>query len=237
MVIELVHGPGWFNGADIIIDLVSIFVLSLIAFFSAKYYRINENRNYLYLAISFSLLASSFIFKNLINFFIYYKFIELGGAKIITLTFKTTEILEDLLFFGVLLYRLLTLFGFYILYSIYQKQSKATIFLISYLILVSTYFSKEIYYVFHTTAFVLLLTIIISYYWKHLNRQYSSTGLLTYSFMIIAISQIFFMVAGLDNHFYVAGKLIQLVGYILLLITFIIVIKYGRKKNKNRHHT
>src|SRR3989338_1029488 len=96
-MIELVYSPNWFHGKDIIIDTVSIVVLSLIAFFSIRCYRIDkENKNYLYLAISFIVIAFSFLFSIITNFTIYYKSIETANLGFLTLTYqamRSTDIL------------------------------------------------------------------------------------------------------------------------------------------------
>jgi hypothetical protein len=60
--------------------------------------------------------------------------------------------------------------------------------------------------------------------------------MLAASFSVITLSQIFFMFVNFTKHFYVVGEVIQLIGYIILLVTFITVLKHGREKNKGRYH-
>ena len=62
-MIDIIYSPHWFYGKDIVIDVISILVLSLIGVFSIKYYRISKkNKNYILQTSSFFVLASSFIF-------------------------------------------------------------------------------------------------------------------------------------------------------------------------------
>ena len=235
-MVKFVYSPQWFYGKDILIDIVSILVLLLIAFFSVKYYKIKKNRNYLFLALSFALLAGSFLFKILMNFNIYFKFIEKRQIGIITPIYQSMKSSHSLFITSFLLYWLLTVFAIYVLYSIYQKQSLSNHLLNIYLIFISTYLSYPDYYIFHITLLVLLGIITLDYSRRYINRKHFATRLVAFSFGTIALSQICFIIVDINNQFYVAGELIQLVGYVSLLIAFIMVLRYGRKENKNRHH-
>ncbi len=231
-MVNFVFTPQWFYGKDIIIDIVSIFVLSLIAFFSIKYYRIErKNKNYLNLAVSFLLIAFSFVFKILTNFTIYYHVLETKTVGLYTIIYHTVAVSDMLFFLGYLLYRLLILIGLYILYSIYQKnQPKSNIFLIVFFILISTYFSQSAYYIFHLTSFVFLSMITMQYYSNHKKNKQLTAKLLTSSFTIIGISQVFFMFAGIKEVLYVIAEIVQLFGYLVLLMTFIKVLRNAKKK-------
>ncbi|MBI2653230.1 hypothetical protein HYX02_00310 [Candidatus Woesearchaeota archaeon] len=235
-MVKLVYSPQWFYGKDILIDLVSIFVLCMIALFSIKSYKIRKNRNYLYLALSFGLLAVSFLFKILMNFNIYFKFLEKSQLGAITETYHAMRASNSIFPISFLFYWLLTLFAVYVLYSIYEKQSISNHLLNIYLIFVSTYLSYPDYYVFHITLLVLLALVTFVYSRKYLNTKHFATKLAAYSFGIIAASQIFFILVNISNYFYVVGELVQLIGYAVLLSTFIMVLKYGRTKDTHRHN-
>ncbi|MBS3136751.1 hypothetical protein J4401_07405 [Candidatus Woesearchaeota archaeon] len=232
-MIELVYSPNWFHGKDIIIDTVSIVVLSLIAFFSIRCYRIDkENKNYLYLAISFIVIAFSFLFSIITNFTIYYKSIETANLGFLTLTYQAMRSTDILFFIGYLMHRILMLSGLFMLYCIYDKHSKSGMFLGLYLILVSTYFSRSAYYIFHLTMLVMLLIITLQY-WKNYRKVMNKTSKwLFYGFSLITLSQIVFIFINTNPLLYVAAEIIQLLGYIGLLITFIKVLKDGKKKGK-----
>ncbi|MBD3164556.1 hypothetical protein GF323_05100 [Candidatus Woesearchaeota archaeon] len=230
-MIELVYSPKWFYGKDIIIDIVSIFVLSLIAFFSLKYYSLyRKKRNYLTLGISFIIIAASFLFKILTNFTLYFKVFETRQLGFVTLTYQTLRSTNTLFFIGFLLYRILTLLGLYLLYNIYQKDSRSTIFLVIYLLLISSYFSQSEYFIFHLTALILLILITLYYIRNYRKNKNKTSRLLMSSFAIIAASQIFFIFVRANLILYVVAEIIQLIGYVALLITFIMVLKHAKKK-------
>lgn len=235
-MVRFIYSPQWFYGKDIIIDIVSIFVLLLISLFSIRYYTIKKNRNYLFLALSFLILAGSFLFKVLMNFNIYYKVIETQELGLITVTYQTLKASNRLFSTTFLVYWLLTQFGYYSLFSIYQKQTLSNFLFGAYLIVVSTFLSYPKYYTFNLTLFVILGLITYTYSKNYINRKLFATKLIAFSFGVIALSQIFFILVDIDDQFYVIGELIQLVGYIGLLIAFIMVLRHGRKEISNRHN-
>lgn len=235
-MVKLIYSPQWFYGKDVIIDIVSICVLLLIAFFSINYYRIKKNRNYLYFALSFIILASSFLIKILMNINIYYKIIETKQLGIITVVYQSVKSSGGLFYTSFALYWFLTTLGFYILYSTYQKQSMQSFFLGTYLLFISTYFAYPDYRAFYLTSLVILILITINHSRKYIKKRHFTTKLAALSFGIMAMSQIFFILVDAANRFYVIGEVIQLIGYISLLITFIMVLKHGRKEDEDRHN-
>jgi len=235
-MIELVYTPKWFNGTDILIDIVSIVVLSLISLYAIQYYRLDKTKkNHLFLAISFALMAGSFLFKILTNFTIYYSEIETKIIGLTTLTYNTVEASNALFLIGFLLYRILMLLGLLTLYTIYSKSKGTNTFMIIFLLLVTTYFTSNSYYIFHTTAFLFLLFITIQYWRSYKKEKRGSNRLLMWSFGLIALSQVFFVFIRLENWLYVLSEIVQLIGYALLLITFIKVLKDGKKARKKRY--
>lgn len=231
-MIQVVYTPQWFYSKDLLIDAISALVLLLIASFSVMYYKLNKkNKNYLYLAGSFFLIALSFLFKILTNFTIYYKVFVTGHLGDFILTYPTVQVSNVLFFVGFLLYRLLTLLGLYMLYSVYQKnQSKSNIFLMVLFIIILTYFSELEYFIFHIIALALLVLITLQYYNTYKKNKQSASKFVTASFAIIGVSQIFSIFIFYDNVYYVVAELIQLVGYLILLMTFIRVLRDAKKK-------
>ena len=231
-MIQVVYTPQWFYSKDLLIDTISAFVLLLIASFAVRYYKLNKkNNNYLYLAGSFFLIALSFLFKILTNFTIYYKVFVTRHLGDFILTYPAVQVSNILFLAGFLFYRLLTLLGLYMLYSIYQKsQSKSNIYLIVFFILVSTYFSELEYFIFHLTSLAFLSLITLQFYNTYKKNKQPTSKFVTASFAIIGVSQIFSIFVFYDNLYYVIAELIQLVGYLILLTTFIRVLRDAKKK-------
>jgi len=232
-MMELIYSPRWFYGKDIVIDIVSILVLLLISYFSVRYYKINnQNKKYLFFASSFGFMALSFIFKILTNFTLYSKVIQTKQIGFVTFTYNAIQSSSILFTAGFLIYRILMLTGLLILYSMYSNTKKANIMLLLYLVFISTYFSRSAYYVFHLTALMFLVMITIQYWNNYKRFKHNTNKWLFYSFSFISLSQIVFVFMRFHALFYVTAELIQLLGYLSLLVTFIKVLKDGKKKRK-----
>ena len=236
VMIELVYSPKWFFGKDIAIDVVSLIVLVLIGLFALKYYSINKKKkSYFYLALSFFVLGIAFLCKIMTNFTIYYIDTQIRQVGFLVFTVHTLKSTDVLFFLGLLLYRVLTLIGLYILYLIYfhNKQPRSTTFIIFLLLVLLTYFTLDACFVFHLVSFLLLIFITRQYFINYKKNKRGTTKLLAYSFALIALSQLLFLFLKMSYVTYVAGEILQLVGYCILLFTFIMVLNHGKKKKQN----
>ncbi|MBT4539352.1 hypothetical protein HOI26_02375 [Candidatus Woesearchaeota archaeon] len=234
-MLNILFSPKWFYGKDIIIDIVSIFVLLLIAYFNMQYYKLDRRKKgHMFFSVATSFLALSFFFKIITNFTLYQYVLEKKQFGLMTIIYQTVQYSDTLFLVGTLLFRLFTLLGFYILFSIYcKKQQKPIYFLIIYFIIMITYFTLSEYHVFHLTTLILLLFLIKKYYDNYLKTKDKPAGLIFWSFLTIALSQLIFIFIGINNTFYVVAESVQLFGYLLLVISFIMVRKYGKKKNSS----
>ena len=234
MELELIYSPNWFFGKDIIIDSISIIVLILISVFAIRsYYYNKKNKNYLYLGFSFLTLALAYGFKILTNFTLHSETIKTAKIGFTTITYEAIKFYPQLIYISLLAYIFLTLIGLYILYSVYQKQSWITSIIITYLIILTTYFSRSAHYIFHITAFLLMFLVTYEYAKTSKKNKSSSSRLLLGSFIIITLSQALFVFAKIAGLCYITAELAQLIGYIGLLIVFIRILKNGKKTNKN----
>ena len=133
---------------------------------------------------------------------------------------------------GVSFYHLVHLTGLYMLYCIYQERlirSDALIVLAAFFII--TYFSHNSYFAFHVMALVVLALITNIYFETYQRNRKNTTLYLMTGFSIIAISQAFFVFKTMASFVYVLAQLIQLVGYIFLLVTIVrVLIPHGKEE-------
>jgi len=231
-MINILFSPRWFFGKDILIDVVSVIVLALISYVTFRYYRINKNKTqHLSFSIATGLLALSFIFKIITNFTLYELEMHTKTFGLLTFTYQTVEASNTLFLIGTLLYRFLTLIGFYILFSTYYKEKNRSIYLImAYFIFVATYFASQAYYIFHLSALLFLLFIVKKYLDNYRRTRDKPAKLILTSFLIILISNAIFIFVELNHLLYVIAEIVQLLGYVMLLISLITVLRYGKKK-------
>lgn len=236
-MIEVVFTPKWFYGKDILIDIFSIVVLLLISFFMYRYYRLNKEKKYFYLGTSFVLIALSFVFKIVMNFTIYFPVTVKQNIGFLVFTYDVLKSSDVLFFYGYLLYRIFMLIGLFAFFGIYKKPSKSSTFLILYLLVISTWFSQNTYFIFHLTAFLILFMITYRLYENCKKTKHHTAVMLTLSFAIITLSQVLFIYIKLNPMLYVIAEIVQLIGYIVLLVTFIKVLSNVKKKKPYRDHS
>ena len=231
--------PAWFYGKDLIFDAISTIVLFLISYFSFRCYRIaKEKKTHLYLSISFLMMALAFIAKIIVNYGLYFMNIGQYAANIIQLTQPRLWSSTAPYTLGVLVFRMFTLFGLYLLYRISEKKgiSWSDHAVMVYLIAILVYFTQNLYYVFHATALVLLCFIVYNYMKLYLKNKNINTKTLAVSFGLLALSHAIFFFMRFDFRLYVIAEAIQLIAFIILLVMFIMVLNHGKKKKQARHN-
>src|SRR3989337_1527469 len=120
-MVKIVPTPDWFIGKDVVIEVFSLVVLAIFVFLAYRYYRMNKNRNILYLGSGFGLIALA----------------------------QPATILTKLVFYyaGFFFHRFLTLSGLYILYRLPRdRKSIGDYVIVIYFILISSFLSREIFY-------------------------------------------------------------------------------------------
>jgi hypothetical protein len=230
----LVSADNWFYGKDIIIDVISVLVLLFILIYSARYYALNKKeKKYALLIASFSTLTISFLAKILSHFIIYYRDTGVKQMGVITVTYQTISQSYALIFWGLLAYRILSIIGLYLFYLIYtEKTSKLNLFITAYLLVLSGYLGHIEYALYHITFSLVLLAVILRLSARYKEKNYHTTKLLIYGFSMILLSQICFILTLYYLQSYMAGEIIQLAGYSLVLLSFLKVTRFGPKKKR-----
>ena len=106
-----------------------------------------------------------------------------------------------------------------------------------YFIAITTIFSTWAYYLFHITSLLFAGYITYLYFKSYkqkacelCDKKVNNAKYPLVSFSIISLANALFIFIKLNSYIYVIAAYIQLMGYIILLYTFIRVIKYGTKK-------
>ncbi len=233
MHFDIPAGPQWFLGRDFIIDLVSVVVLLLIGFFSWKYYSLNKsNKKHLLIFTSFILLGLSFIFKIATYFILYSSHFQVQVYQLFGKLVYYVTPTNTLFAVSFIIYAVLMLIGFFIFFTVYEKFSIKSVILIMFLLVTIVLFTDDAYIFMHLTAFLLTLMIALSLLRNYRLNGMRTTKYLAMSFGIISLSLILFILAHNYSSMYVVGELVQLAGYVILLVTFISVLKHGKKKGK-----
>jgi len=228
---DFVYSPPGFYGKDITIDVISAVVLLIIGIFAFRNFLLDKkNKRHLILSAAFVLLGGSFIVKTLANIISHSPALHTQNLTISLLGVQILRPYTVIPAFGFLLYSLLTLFGFYILYALTSKDELSMNYvIIAYFILISTYFTRFNYHLLYLTAFLFVLATTRRYFLAYKKNKYKNTLLLGISFAVITLSQFMFMLTGQSYLLYIIAELVQLIGYLFLLYTFILVLRNARK--------
>lgn len=212
-------GPEWFYGIDYIFDLVSVIVGMLISYFSYRTYRYTSEKKYFYFSASFFIVALAFIGKILTTIPAYSSILKVSKVGVVMVTRYMIGKVGWINQFGISLARLAMLFAFLLLVLVSLKiKDKKVIALFIYFLVISTTFVSQHYIVFHVTLLLLLIILYINYRRNYLRVKSSAARMVMYSFLLLWISQVFFVFAGLVGYLYVIGEGIQLFGYLILLV-------------------
>jgi hypothetical protein len=122
--------------------------------------------------------------------------------------------------------------GLYIIYrlpSVRKRLDPADLALAFYFILMTAILSHSFYYLYHLTAFILLVLIIRDYARIYWTGKLTNTLILISAFSLLAISQIIFMFS-LVGAIYVLAQGLQVISYTILLALIIRITQNGKKK-------
>jgi len=229
---KIVFTPDWFLGNDVLINIISFLVLFLFFLFACKCYKLDNRKGIFYLGIGFLLIAIGELSTILTKLVLYYDTNitqEIGRIIITSQMVQSVNIFYDLGFF---LNKFFVLFGLYVIYKLpLDKKLSIDFFLTIYLIFIVALLSHTLFYVYNITAIIFLILIINNYYKIYKKDRLANTQILIFAFVLLALSQVLFMLSKL-NYFYVGAQSIQLVSYIILLILIMKIIKDGKKKKQ-----
>ena len=233
---KIVLTPDWFIGKDVLIDVFSFFVLFVFLILAVKNYRLSKNRSLLYLGVGFGMVALAQLATIFTKLVLYYNF---GPTQAIGNALITSQLVSsvDIFYYaGFFFHRLMTLLGFFIIYRLpREKKSWGDYALVLYFIFVSALLSKEMYYLFHLTALVLLVLIVGNYYGVLMKHGLFNTKILIVAFSLLAFSQLVFALSTLDLMF-VLANIIELVSYSILLGLGIRLLQHGKEKKPNGYN-
>lgn len=227
-VFSYVFSPKWFYGFDSIIELIAIIVCVLLVYYSYKCFKLTRENKYIYFSIAFLSLTFAFISKITGTLAIYKPAITrsaLGSSIHQAFRSLTPSSINAIAF---IVYMFFILLGFMILFLIISKltwKNQKVILLLTYFVLIATWISVVHYQLFYVTSFVILLLVTHSYYQNYKKIKSTNAMLVLISFGILLTSQAFFVFVIYSKTIYVLAELIQLLGFICLLMPFILIFK------------
>jgi hypothetical protein len=221
-------GPGWFYGIENIFNVFSIIVCLLLFFFCWKIYKLTLNNNYKVFSYSFLLFALSFIIQVATHFAMYMAFRNIRPFEgIATLTSAVSVVHIGQLYVHGYFWMMLTfllglLFLLVITLRVVQRRVLA---LLSFFVLLATAYASNTHFVFHLTAAFMILVVLFFFCENCVKKKTLSAKLVAIAFGALFLSQIAFVFEASIIYLYTIGNLLQLLGFIALLVNYIKILK------------
>jgi hypothetical protein len=227
---KIVLTPDWFLTSDVIIEGFSFIVLLLFFLFSIRSYKLSKNKNSFYLGIGFFLIALAEASTILTKLVLYYPMTAVEEVGRYIVTYNMVHSVDIFYYIGFFFHKLFTLVGLYIIYRLPLKNKiSGDVFISIAFIIISALFSNSAYYLFHLVALIFLILIIANYYRIYNKTKLKTTELLIISFVILAVSQILFILSKLGI-IYAVAQIMQLASYIILLALMIKIVRHSDLK-------
>jgi hypothetical protein len=235
---KIVLTPDWFLGKDVIIDIFSFMVLLLFFVLSFKNYKLDKNKKLLFLGIGFVMISLAQLATIMTKLVLYYDTTITSQIGQAIITYSAIHSIDIFYYLGFFFYRLLTLTGLYVIYKLpLEREHKKDFILSLFFIVVVSFFSKNLDYLFRLTALILLIFITRNYYVVYTINKSKKTMLLVLAFGILACSQIMFVLANPGSFVAVVANIWELISYIILLTLIIRIIHHhGTKKKQNGYN-
>jgi len=233
---KIVFTPDWFLNGDVLIEFFSFIVLVCFFLLCVRNYKLNKNRNGLYLGAGFLLIAIAELATMFTKIILYYDITLTQNIGQAIVTYQVVHSIDVFYYIGFFFHKLFTLVGFYFIYRLPMKKDASRIssdvIIAVCFFLVSAIFSSAFYYLFHITALILLLLIIGNYMKVYKKNKAENTKILLAAFGMLALSQAIFILSKL-NVLYVAGQALQLVSYLMLLVLIIKIQRAPKRQRKS----
>lgn len=227
---RLIFTPEWFNGYDLLFEGIALIVAFLIAAYSWRTYRISKENRFMYFSIAFMLISLSLAVEMFTQGVLYFFPVRETIAQVLGPVTGSGLKYADLYYRGAFFIQMASLLGGWLLiFFISQKPRNrlkkfyelTQMALFIYLVLLISVISNFKYVIFYLTSSVLLGLIVLNYYQNYLNTNRNKNAFLVmFSFLLILFGNLFLVFVFLNNGFYVAGELLILLGFLLLLYAY-----------------
>jgi hypothetical protein len=113
-----------------------------------------------------------------------------------------------------------------------DRKSVMDYVIVLYFIVISAIVQQNLYYIFHLTAFIMMIAIVEKYSLVYKENKFINTKILMVAFAGLALSQLIFALSSFESLFAVAN-FIELISYIILLFLIIRILQYGTEKKSH----
>lgn len=221
---QLSLSPHWFYGLDAGFELFSLIVASIIAYYGHKIYRVSSEVKYAHFSFSFLFLALALLVRGVLDLSIF-EFIRIHGVQqFLSIIASGNSPLHNT---GTDIYRLLSLAAYALLIkAMYNVEDWKKSFLLVITVFAGILGSKLIVFSLYNIVSLILLAIIAKFFYDNYSKKKSHNAKLTLlAFVLLAASELFFILILLNPQFYVMAHLAKMAGFVVLAYNLYLVFK------------
>jgi hypothetical protein len=227
--------PTWFNGFDLVFNVVSLLIALSIAGYSWNIFRIHKENKFAYFSLAFLSLSFAYGFKVITSGIVYFTPLRDVAAHVLRpIAGQGLQFSGYLYRAGFTLHMIAILGAWMLIFFISQKSRSRLnklhevmqIGLFLYLIFLIAIVSNFTQVVFPLTSCVILGMVVLNYYKNYLNTNRNNNAFrVMMSFMLILFGNFMFVFTFFYKNLYVLGEVLTLLGFLLLLYTYRKTIK------------
>lgn len=230
-MVQLYLVPKWFVNISILIELIITLVSFGISYFSFRVYRLTKEREIKFFSLGFLAVALGYLTWLVLNLIM---LTDIGG-DISSLRISRINFIGAVLLIA---YFALFLIGWSTLnYATFKVKSFRNYTLIVGLSLLAVYSAINKASAFYLVSILLSLIMASHYYFEYFDNRNPRRLLVFSSFLLIFISRVELYLSSNSYMHYIAGHSVELVGYMILLINLIMVVKNGQEKKQVRNYS
>src|SRR3989344_1056589 len=213
-------------GLESLVELVSLIMSFAVGYTAYRIYKITGEKLYLHFSLAFIFITLGFLVRAFINAGVYF-----GRKDVIEIAINTPVLTVHKALS--LVYLMLMISAYLILIIItFRIQDAHLVSMMGLFAIVAVIASYYKFIIFPILSFLLLLYLVAHYYhgWSQKHTKYQLRTL--WGFMIICLAQLLFPLVYLGSRyafegqeFFVAGTVIQCIGYGVLLWSLITVLR------------
>jgi hypothetical protein len=207
-------GPSWFYGIDTIFQIMFVIITLLIYSLSVKAFKFSLDKKFKNLGLSFFFISLAFLILALSNLALYSGFYDgtVRGINFANL-FYLAHVFFMLIGYSVLL-----------LVSLKIKSKRVALLMFSFMLLFIA-FAFQYYLKFHLVSLMMLVFIAYNFWENYLRKHSINSGLVFVTFYFLTIAELFFLCSVWMPTLYVMAQLMQMVGFLSILVMYKKVLK------------
>jgi|GEM_PF-1959667 len=214
--------PQWFTGIDAIAQILFVVIGLILAINFLRLYRRSTHAPFLWMALGFASIACSYIAQS------YFNILVLSNGTWCTQITERTIAGHHI---AVLLHMGLKIVGLILLTSaILPKRSNTNTVLLLAASIIAVCFASNMILAFGIVSLLYLGTLALHFLVNCVECGERRAMIVSAAFAFLLLGWVDFFFVTTHSLFYVIGNVFELIGYILLLIHFLVAFWYGKKK-------